>query len=102
MRAIVFLLFVILVFFIVRFTLNRIIQIREQNRQKDQLKQTRTNSLKEEEPQSIVRCAECGIHLPQSEAYYDGKDTFCSEGHMQTFHEKSRNKTQQKTGHSDD
>ena len=106
-------------FFIVRFTLNRIIQIREKNRLKEQAAQKKPSS-KEEKSQSIVRCAECGIHLPQSEAYYDGKDTFCSEGHMQLFQENARNthppstqddtneteiktpKDQQKTGHSDD
>ncbi|MEA3404199.1 MAG: PP0621 family protein [Pseudomonadota bacterium] len=89
MRAIVFLLFVILVFFILRFTINRIITIREQNRQKQELQQSKQASSKES-PQAMVRCAECGIHLPQSEAYYDGKDTFCSEGHMQSFHQKDR------------
>jgi len=101
-RAIVFLLFVILVFFIVRFTLNRIIQIREQNRQKEQLNQKKqASSNRTEDTQAIVRCAECGIHLPQSEAYYDGKDTFCSEGHMQVFHEKSQNSQHQKNEETD-
>lgn len=88
MRAIVFLLFVILVFFIVRFTLNRVIQIREQNREKARIAQNQQAPSKSE-PQAIVRCAQCGVHLPQSEAFYDGKDTFCSEGHMQDFHAKS-------------
>lgn len=89
MRAIVFLLFVILVFLILRFTINRIIAIREQNRQKQALKKTEQASSKEK-AQAMVRCAECGVHLPQSEAFYDGKDTFCSEGHMQSFHKKVR------------
>jgi len=96
-RAIVFLLFVILVFFIVRFTLNRIIQIREQNREKERAGKKRqdfSDQANEPEPQAMVRCAECGIHLPQSEAYYDGKDTFCSEGHMQQFHEHVKQKTE--------
>lgn len=97
MRAIVFLLFVILVFFIVRFTLNRIIQIREQNREQERVgknQQTKSNAKPDNQTQAIVRCAECGIHLPQSEAFYDGKDTFCSEGHMQQFHEKSKQKAE--------
>lgn len=89
MRAIVFLLFVILVFFIVRFTLNRIILIRQQNREKTRIAQKQQTSSKPE-PQSMVRCAECGVHLPQSEAFYDGKDTFCSEGHMQDYQAKSQ------------
>ncbi|MBN2865440.1 MAG: hypothetical protein JXK16_05480 [Thiotrichales bacterium] len=96
MRAIVFLLFVILVFFIVRFTLNRIIQIREQNREKERVgkNQQASNQKQDSETQAMVRCAECGVHLPQSEAYFDGKDTFCSEGHMQQFHASSKQKTE--------
>ena len=92
MRAIVFLLFVILVFLIVRFTLNRVIKIREQNREKQRIAQNQQASAAKPEPQSMVRCAECGVHLPQSEAFYDGQDTFCSEGHMQEFHAKSQDK----------
>ena len=97
MRAIVFLLFVILVFFIVRFTLNRIIQIREQNREQERVgKNQRTKSTTKDNPESqaMIRCAECGVHLPQSEAFYDGKDTFCSEGHMQQFHAKFKEKAE--------
>lgn len=86
MRAVVFLLFVVLIFFIVRFVLNRVIEIREKQRQqelqKEKAKQAKTNN----NPEEMVRCAECGVHLPQAEAYFDGKDTFCSEGHMQQYH----------------
>lgn len=95
MRAVIFLLFVVLVFFVVRFTLNRIIAIRdkqnaqqakyEQNQNKQANASEQNNS---ENTQEMVRCAKCGVHLPQSEAYYDGKDTFCSQGHMQDFHQK--------------
>ena len=87
MRAIVFLLFVVLVFFIIRFTLNRVIQIREKNKHQTESKKENFEGAPTE---AMVRCALCGIHLPQSDAYYDGKDTFCSEGHMQTFHEEKR------------
>lgn len=86
MRAIVFLLFVILVFLAVRFTLNRIIEIRKKNR--ESLASEARKS--EQKSQAMVRCAECGVHLPQSEAFYDGKDTFCSEGHMKAYHQKQR------------
>ncbi len=85
-RAIVFLLFVILVFLILKFTLNRVIEIRQRNREAEQ--KTDEKKPSDSDPQSMVRCAECGIHLPQSEAFYDGKDTFCSEGHMRDFHKK--------------
>lgn len=94
MRAILFLILVVLVFLIFRFTLNRIIEIRDrQNAEK--LKTNNTNPSDENQDeknssQQMVRCAHCGVHLPQSEAYYDGKDTFCSEGHMQEYHEQHK------------
>lgn len=91
MRAIVFLLFVVLIFLIVRFTLNRIIEIREKQRAEELKKQKQEQNPVEENTQEMVRCALCGVHLPQSEAYYDGKDTFCSEGHMNEYHEKQQN-----------
>ncbi|GAB6070088.1 PP0621 family protein [Thiomicrorhabdus hydrogeniphila] len=87
MRAIVFLLFIILVYFIARFTLNRIIEIREKQRQEALKQEQKDNPEQEEQPQEMVRCAQCGVHLPQAEAYYDGKDTFCSEGHMNQYHQ---------------
>lgn len=90
MRAIVFLLFVVLVFFIIRFTLNRIIQIREQNKK---LAEDATETAAGKTAEEMVRCALCGVHLPQSEAYYDGKDTFCSEGHMHKFDNENRAKS---------
>ncbi len=82
MRAIIFLLFVVLVFFIVRFTLNRIIAIREKQRQ-EELKQQATD---EDNPQEMVRCLQSGIHIPKSEAYYDGENYFCSEEAMREYH----------------
>ncbi|NPA71403.1 MAG: hypothetical protein GXO35_01115 [Gammaproteobacteria bacterium] len=85
MRAIIFLLLVVLVFFIVRFVLNRIIEIREAQNSAAEQDHSETTPLTED----MVRCAECGVHLPQSEAYYDGQDTFCSEGHMRAFHQTS-------------
>lgn len=84
MRAIIFLLFVILVFLIIRYGLNRIIEIRAQNKQQDIEKIGADSS----ESETMVQCALCGVHLPQSNAYYDGQDTFCSEGHMSEFHDK--------------
>ncbi len=87
MRAIVFLLFIVLVFFIIRFILNRVIQIREQNKKQAEHE---ADNAEGKTAEAMVRCALCGVHLPQSDAYYDGKDTFCSEGHMQTFHEEKR------------
>lgn len=87
MRAIVFLLFVILIYFIIRFTLNRVIEIREKQRQEALKKQEKEN---QPDPETMVRCALCGVHLPQAEAYFDGKDTFCSEGHMKQYHDEQQ------------
>ena len=89
MRAIVFLLFIVLVYFIARFTLNRIIEIREKQRQ-EKLKQEQQNNANEKPAEEMVRCALCGVHLPQAEAYFDGKDTFCSEGHMEQYHQEQK------------
>ncbi|MCF6345476.1 MAG: hypothetical protein L3J00_03290 [Thiomicrorhabdus sp.] len=85
MKAIIFLLFVVLVFLIIRFTLNRIIEIRSKNQSTEDTP-IDSNATSE----SMVQCALCGVHLPQSNAYYDGNDTFCSEGHMQDFHAKKK------------
>ncbi len=85
MRAIIFLLFVILVFLVIRFTLNRIIEIRAKN---PPPKQNETQPEGAIESEAMVQCALCSVHLPQSIAYFDGKDTFCSEGHMQEFQNK--------------
>lgn len=87
-RAITFLLFVILVFLVVRFTLNRIIEIRAKNREAEIKATQQQEQPAVEEP--MVRCALCGIHLPQSEAYFDGQHTFCSEGHMRQFHQQQQ------------
>lgn len=32
-------------------------------------------------PESMVRCAHCGIHLPRSEALLQGGHTWCSAEH---------------------
>lgn len=89
MRAIVFILFVVLVFLILRFTLNRIIAIREKQKQQAAQAEKQQES-RQEGPEEMVRCAQCGVHLPQAEAYFDGKDTFCSEGHMHEFSKKQK------------
>jgi len=91
-RAIVFLLFVVLIFFIARFVLNRVIEIREKQNQQAMQSEKEQEAKRNDHPEEMVRCAECGVHLPQAEAYFDGKDTFCSEGHMQKYHLKQTEK----------
>lgn len=75
MQAVLFLSIVILVYFLLRFLINHAIETR---RKKGLDQQTEDESA----TQSMVRCAHCGVHLPQSEAYFDGQHTYCSEGHM--------------------
>jgi uncharacterized protein len=31
----------------------------------------------------MVRCASCGVHVPQSEALRQGEDFFCSRKHLE-------------------
>ena len=32
-------------------------------------------------PERMVRCAQCGVHLPESDALADGDRHFCNEAH---------------------
>ncbi len=32
-------------------------------------------------PERMVRCAHCGVHLPESDALVDGDRHFCNEAH---------------------
>jgi len=75
MQAVLLLSIVILIYFVLRFLINQIIDARARLNQ-DAVEDDVIDS------QAMVRCAHCGIHLPQSEAYYDGHHTYCSEGHM--------------------
>ena len=77
MQAILFLAFVLLVYFLIRLILNIIIEAREKT-------QSPSDSPQSLDSQLMVRCAHCGVHLPQSEAYFDGAHTYCSEGHLKS------------------
>lgn len=35
------------------------------------------------EPEAMVRCAHCGVHLPRHEAIGENSDYFCSAAHRQ-------------------
>jgi len=39
------------------------------------------NSRIEPEPENMVVCAHCGVHLPVSECLQDGAQVYCSEAH---------------------
>ncbi len=32
-------------------------------------------------PEPMVRCARCGVHLPQSQALLEGERSYCCEAH---------------------
>ena len=34
-----------------------------------------------DEPEQMVGCAQCGLHVPESEGVREGKDFFCCEEH---------------------
>jgi uncharacterized protein len=33
------------------------------------------------EPQAMVRCLHCGVHLPHADAVQDARGAFCSDAH---------------------
>lgn len=37
------------------------------------------------DPASMRKCAQCGIHLPESEACNEGEKFFCSDEHRKAF-----------------
>ncbi|MBF6058454.1 MULTISPECIES: PP0621 family protein [Thiomicrorhabdus] len=81
MRTLLLLALVIVLFILVRFTLNRVIEIRNK-------------SLQDEEPQSpaeekIVACHHCGLRIPESEAQFDGEHYYCSREHLEAEQHKN-------------
>jgi uncharacterized protein len=38
-----------------------------------------------QEPEDMVRCAQCGVHLPRSESLPGRGGVFCSEAHRSVF-----------------
>ena len=85
MRAIIFLILVVLVFLVVRFILNRMSEIREKRFQADLEAEGEGNRDSEQTSEVMVQCAFCGVHLPQSEAIKEGENTFCSQDHKKAF-----------------
>jgi len=37
----------------------------------------------EDEPAPMVRCAQCGVHVPQDKALAQGERWFCSQAHLE-------------------
>jgi uncharacterized protein len=46
-------------------------------------KAARTAKAEADTPKSMVSCAHCGLHLPASDAVFEGSRVFCSEAHRQ-------------------
>ena len=47
-----------------------------------------THSLKknkQEKIETVVKCDQCGIHIPENEAIADNTGTFCSKAHRDEF-----------------
>ncbi|MDH2915569.1 MAG: PP0621 family protein [Gallionella sp.] len=53
------------------------------------LKTYRKQSPKQDAPatssEDMVRCAQCGVHLPKSEAIQSSGNLFCSEAHRREY-----------------
>ena len=41
--------------------------------------------------ESMVRCEQCGLHIPATEAIRDGDQTFCSPGHRDAHRARANN-----------
>lgn len=79
MRALFFLLFVLFIFFVIRFSLKRINEIRA-------LKEHEANQKADyDHPKEMVACEICGVHIPKTDALVQAGETrshyFCSEEH---------------------
>jgi len=51
----------------------------------DSGREARTKGQAEIPAQRMVRCAECGLHVPRGEAVCDGERCFCSAEHRDRF-----------------
>lgn len=88
MKALLFFILAIVIYAFIRFTLNRI----NSNRGQEDLSQERPPKTEEE----MVTCAQCGVHVPISEAFVLGATPehssdaseeiyFCSREHLQRY-----------------
>ena len=42
-----------------------------------------------EAPRRMVRCAQCGLHVPESESVEQQGNHFCSQAHLQVWHDQN-------------
>lgn len=41
-------------------------------------------------PERMVRCDQCGVHVPESEAFFHKQHAFCSQDHQRVYLEHHR------------
>jgi len=58
--------------------------VRNYQRKQDSLRNQR-NQAKPQAPSLIVKCKQCGLHLPQSEAVAEDNEWFCSDDHRRLW-----------------
>ncbi len=63
--------------------LTRILSLHNAKNRSDRMtsKDTPKRMARNTDPEQMVRCAHCGIHLPRSEAVLSGGHTWCSREH---------------------
>lgn len=89
MRALLFFVLVVIVFLLIRFVFKRIDQFRQNDLMSDSNDET-----PQPQEQAMVRCEQCGVHLPQGDAISVEANTveghnallyFCSKEHLETY-----------------
>lgn len=86
MRALLFFVFILVVYLAIRFTLKRVRELRAASAEAETLKN-------KPEPEEMVACATCGLHLPKHEAICEvseaGERCFCSDTHQRQAHKEN-------------
>jgi len=49
-----------------------------------------TQESKPETSEDMVRCSQCGVHLPKSESILSGGEFFCSDAHRRERSERNK------------
>jgi uncharacterized protein len=90
MRALIFLLIIIALFFALRFIINRIDQFRREEAEEERL------AAEKKRAETMVACDYCGVHLPESSAVKEetreGTHYYCDQEHLKLAHAPEKNK----------
>lgn len=52
---------------------------------KQQLREQRARNAQPQIPGKVVRCKQCDVHLPETEAVREGDEWFCTQAHRQAW-----------------